>query len=80
MRRAAGENAASLKLTGEEGFDLIGLDNARPRQELTLVVYRKAGQIDRVVGHADRLLTVPADPLHASNRRITILVRREKSR
>jgi chemotaxis protein MotB len=39
----------------------------------------RPGQIDRVVGHADRLLTVPAEPLDASNRRITILVRREKS-
>ena len=45
---APGENAPSLKLTGEEEFDLIGLDNARPRQELTLVVYRKAGQVDRI--------------------------------
>lgn len=36
-----------------------------------------SGRIDRVAGHADRLLLVPGDPLHPSNRRITILVRRE---
>jgi chemotaxis protein MotB len=36
-----------------------------------------AGRIDRIVGHADRLLRVPDDPLHASNRRISLLVRRE---
>jgi chemotaxis protein MotB len=34
------------------------------------------GRVDRVVGHADRLLLVAGDPLHSSNRRITILVRR----
>jgi chemotaxis protein MotB len=34
-------------------------------------------RMDRVVGHADRLLLVPDNPLHASNRRITILVRRQ---
>jgi aconitate hydratase len=45
---APGENAASLKLTGEEEFDVIGLDNARPRQALTLVVHRKAGPVDRI--------------------------------
>jgi chemotaxis protein MotB len=36
-------------------------------------------RMDRVVGHADRVLLVPDDPLHASNRRITILVRRQHS-
>jgi chemotaxis protein MotB len=35
-----------------------------------------AGRVDSVAGHADRLLKAPSDPLHASNRRITILVRR----
>jgi chemotaxis protein MotB len=34
-------------------------------------------RMDRVVGHADRLLLVPEDPLHPSNRRITLLVRRQ---
>lgn len=38
------------------------------------------GRIDRVVGHADRLLLVPKDPLHPSNRRVTILVRRQGHR
>jgi chemotaxis protein MotB len=35
------------------------------------------GRIDRVVGHADRLLRRPDDPLHASNRRISLLARRQ---
>ncbi len=36
-----------------------------------------AGQIDRIAGYADRLLRVPDDPLSASNRRISLLVRRQ---
>ena len=35
------------------------------------------GRIDRIVGHADRILRYAADPMHASNRRITFLVRRQ---
>jgi chemotaxis protein MotB len=35
------------------------------------------GRVDRVVGHADRMLRVSDDPLHASNRRISLLVRRQ---
>ena len=35
-------------------------------------------RMERVVGHADRMLLVPDDPLHASNRRITLLVRRQQ--
>jgi chemotaxis protein MotB len=35
-------------------------------------------RVDRVVGHADRLLRVPDDPYHASNRRITIIIRRRE--
>ena len=34
---------------------------------------------ERVVGHADKLLLVPNDPLHARNRRITIMVRRQNA-
>jgi chemotaxis protein MotB len=36
------------------------------------------GRIDRVAGHADRNLRVAEDPLDASNRRITLLVRRQE--
>jgi len=44
-----GDNGASLKLTGDETFDLIGLDDtARPLQELTLVIHRPVGAVDRV--------------------------------
>jgi chemotaxis protein MotB len=35
------------------------------------------GRVDRLVGHADRDLLVPSDPLDARNRRITIIVRRQ---
>lgn len=45
---AAGQNAATLNLTGEEEFELAGLDDARPRQALTLVVRRKTGTVERV--------------------------------
>lgn len=37
------------------------------------------GQVDRIVGYADRLLRVPEDALNASNRRITLIVRRQAS-
>jgi chemotaxis protein MotB len=39
----------------------------------------RVGQVDRVVGHADRMPVTPDDPLHASNRRISLLVRRERA-
>jgi chemotaxis protein MotB len=35
------------------------------------------GRVDRVIGHADRVLLVPSHPEHASNRRISVLVRRQ---
>ena len=38
-----------------------------------------AGRIDRLVGHADRRLLVPEDPLDARNRRIAIIIRRRSS-
>jgi chemotaxis protein MotB len=34
------------------------------------------GRVDRLVGHADRVLLVPNDPLDARNRRIAIIIRR----
>jgi len=38
------DNATSLKLTGEETFDLSGIDeNLKPQQDLTLVITRKDG-------------------------------------
>ena len=37
-----------------------------------------AGRIDRLVGHADHLPAIPEDPLNAMNRRITIIVRRQR--
>jgi flagellar motor protein MotB len=35
------------------------------------------GRVDSIIGHADRVLLVPSHPLHASNRRISVLVRRQ---
>jgi len=44
-----GVTAASLGLTGEEVFDLIGLDDrAKPRQSVTLVVKRTNGKEENV--------------------------------
>jgi chemotaxis protein MotB len=34
------------------------------------------GRVERVVGHADRMLKFPDDSLNAGNRRITVIVRR----
>jgi aconitate hydratase len=40
----AGVTATTLRLKGDEEFDLLGLDgNARPRQDVTLVIRRKDG-------------------------------------
>jgi aconitate hydratase len=39
-----GITAASLGLVGTETFDLLGLDNMKPQQDLTLVVHRANGQ------------------------------------
>jgi len=39
-----GITAASLGLNGTETFDLLGLDNMKPQQDLTLVVHRANGQ------------------------------------
>jgi aconitate hydratase len=38
-----GDSAASLKLDGTETFDLIGLENAQPQQDVTLVIHRADG-------------------------------------
>jgi chemotaxis protein MotB len=35
-------------------------------------------RIDRIVGYADHLLKLPNDPLAAENRRIEILLRKDK--
>jgi aconitate hydratase len=44
-----GVSATSLELTGEEKFELTGLDdNAKPRQGVTLTVRRQNGQEQRV--------------------------------
>jgi aconitate hydratase len=44
-----GTGAAQIGLTGNETFDLIGLENGvRPRQDVTLVVHRADGKSDQV--------------------------------
>jgi chemotaxis protein MotB len=58
----------------------LSADRANAARRVMEAVALSAGRIDSVVGHADRLLKVPDDPLHASNRRITILVRRGEAR
>ncbi|GAB4458703.1 MAG: aconitate hydratase AcnA [Armatimonadaceae bacterium] len=44
-----GDSVASLNLTGEETFDVVGLENGlTPRMDLTLVVHRADGSEQRV--------------------------------
>jgi aconitate hydratase len=44
-----GDSVASLNLTGEEAFDLIGInDNLKPQQDVTLVITRKDGSKQNV--------------------------------
>jgi aconitate hydratase len=44
-----GAGAAQFELTGNETFDLIGLENGvRPRQQVTLLVHRVDGRTDKI--------------------------------
>ena len=55
----------------------LSADRANSARRIMEAAGLQAGRIDRVVGHADRILLVPEDPLHSNNRRITLLVRRQ---
>ena len=55
----------------------LSVDRANSARRVLEGAGLPANRMDRVVGHADRLLLVPDNPLHASNRRITLLVRRQ---
>lgn len=57
----------------------LSTDRAHAARRLLEASGLGPGRVDRVVGHADRLLRVPEDPLHASNRRITVIIRRRES-
>ncbi len=54
----------------------LSVDRANSARRVLEAAGLPPERMDRVVGHADRVLRIPEDPLHASNRRITILVRR----
>ena len=42
-------NVASLHLTGEENFDIVGIDNSlKPQQDVTLTIHRKDGRTEQV--------------------------------
>ncbi len=43
-----GADRNSLGLTGEEVLDIVGLGDLRPRMELTLVIHRPDGTVDKV--------------------------------
>jgi aconitate hydratase len=46
---APGENAATWNLTGDELFDLVGIEDAtKPRQNVVLFVHRRNGAVDRI--------------------------------
>lgn len=57
----------------------LSVDRANSARRVLEAAGLPATRMDRVVGHADRLLLVPDNSLHASNRRITVLVRRQGS-
>jgi len=40
-----GDSAASLQITGDETFDLLGLEDLRPRQQVTLAIRRADGSL-----------------------------------
>ena len=43
-----GTNRKSLNIIGDEVIDIEGLENITPRMDLTLVIHRANGQVDRV--------------------------------
>ena len=55
----------------------LSVDRANSARRVLEAAGLPGNRMDRVVGHADRLLLVPDNPMHASNRRITLLVRRQ---
>jgi chemotaxis protein MotB len=55
----------------------LSVDRANSARRVLEAAGLPPHRMDRVVGHADRMLLVPDNPLHASNRRITLLVRRQ---
>jgi chemotaxis protein MotB len=55
----------------------LSSDRANSARRIMETAGARPGQIDRVVGYADRVLRVPENPMNASNRRITLIVRRQ---
>jgi len=55
----------------------LSSDRANSARRLLEAAGLGGRRIDRVVGYADNLLSVPSDPLDPRNRRITIIVRRQ---
>ena len=43
-----GQTRASLNLTGNETFDVIGIETVAPRADVTLVIHRDGGKTDKV--------------------------------
>jgi chemotaxis protein MotB len=55
----------------------LSVDRANSARRVMVAAGLPQERMDRVVGHADRMPLVPEDPMHPSNRRITLLVRRQ---
>ena len=55
----------------------LSVDRANSARRVLVAAGLPPERMDRVVGHADRMPVVGEDPLHPSNRRITVLVRRQ---
>ena len=43
-----GVDRHSLGITGQETFDILGLEQLRPRMDVTLVIHRPDGKTDEV--------------------------------
>jgi aconitate hydratase len=43
-----GVDRKTLALTGEEILDIVGLENLSPRMDLTLVIHRPNGKVEKV--------------------------------
>jgi chemotaxis protein MotB len=55
----------------------LSVDRANSARRVLVAAGLTPERMDRVVGHADRMPLIAEDPMHPSNRRITLLVRRQ---
>ena len=44
----ANDSVETLRITGEETFEIVGMDNLKPQQDMTLVITEKNGATRKI--------------------------------